>query len=95
MSWLCRAQVEELAQRARIAGMSAALAQALRGIRERLESDARAWGDPQFRCRDLGLVACQAMHGSLRVRYAVHQIDRIAFVQELKPIFDHPLADDD
>jgi hypothetical protein len=60
-------------------------ADALRSIWERPSNDPLGWGDPLFSLHHLDLLIMRGLHPLLQVQYAVHQVERIVFIQSLRP----------
>ena len=58
----------------------------LRQIKEQLETDPLAWGDPSRRYRQLGLVECRGMGQHLLVHYAVSEEHRLVYVRGFHPM---------
>jgi len=67
----------------------------LRSIFERLETQPEASGDPLYRLKRLNLTVFRLLLNRIRVLYAVHDWERVVFVQEVDPVLGHPLQEFD
>ena len=55
----------------------------MKAARERLQSDPLGWGDPQYEYHHLGLLVLHATLRLVHFYYAVDDIRRIVYVQEI------------
>jgi len=78
------AQVKHLHQEAEASGKGEAFAVALRQMLERLQADARSFGDPQYRLPKLRLMIYQAAVSPLVVSYAVHDDRPLVFIRSFR-----------
>ena len=88
----CRARIQFLAARAKSIGYGVRFAEILTSIRSQLDTNPRAWGDPNFRFHGLNLVSYLRVEEGLRIVYAVHETNPVVFLRELEPLPGHPLA---
>jgi hypothetical protein len=84
-SEVLRQQLRQWGERAHRIGIGQEYAIALRDIWERLSNDPLTWGDPLFNLHHLDLLVFRALHPTLQVQYAIHQVERIVFVQSIVP----------
>ena len=91
VSEVVRAQVMDLALRAKSAGLGAAFTSALKVIHERLTSDPIAWGDQSNLLVHAGLTKCHRIYSILHVRFAVDKKKRIVYLVNVAPAPAGPL----
>jgi hypothetical protein len=84
-------QLTVLQRRASIFGVSRRLREALKVILNRLKTDAREWGEPQFTMKGMRTVVRSAMHDGIRVSYAVHEDQPVVFIRHIRAAVGHPL----
>jgi hypothetical protein len=87
-----RGQILALTERTTAIGSYPQFLQALRAIVQRLTSDPLAWGDPNYRLRNLDLVKCHGIHSILHVYYAVDEQRRIVYLTDVQAFPGTPLA---
>jgi hypothetical protein len=85
-------QLRALAKRAAALGISESFLQAIARIEKNLTTRPVEWGDPEYRLKHEGAIACHGIEASLLVRYCVYENERIVCIVSIEPLSDSPLA---
>jgi hypothetical protein len=61
---------------------------------EKLETDPLAWGDPNYRLREMNLVICHRVYSMIDVYYGVHETEPFVFIKEFSVLHGYGLQSD-
>jgi hypothetical protein len=94
VSWNPRArqQVNALALRAAASRFSTSFAEELARVVELLETRPREWGDPLYSLQAARLSVYRGLHAQIWVRFGVHEVQSLVFVQAVGLLPRHPLS---
>ena len=87
-----RQQARDLLVRAKAVGYWEEISQALREVRNNLESDPIQWGDPLHQTKLPGGLVCRGSAPPLYVQFAVYEQQRAVVVYRVAIAPYHPLA---
>jgi len=76
-------RLREFANRAETAGRRTEFAKAVADIYKALQDDPIAFGDPNFKLKQMRLVICQRIYSMLRVGYGVDKKRRIVYIRTI------------
>jgi hypothetical protein len=81
-----------LAKRAAALGVTASFLQAIARIEQNLTTRPLEWGDPEYRLKHEGAMACHGIEQSLLVRFCVYESESVVCIVEIEPLTESPLA---
>jgi hypothetical protein len=85
-----KSELRKLHRRAARHGRGQEVLSALRILDERLTADALSWGDPHFRLHGMNLLVFNRIQQPLQIVYAVDEARRIAYVTNVRFVFEFP-----
>src|SRR5262245_12413785 len=89
-----RDEIDGMRQAAESMGIGERFLVDLAEVIDFLERSPREWGDPLNNLPAMKLKMYRGIHAKLSVTYGVHERIPIVFVSKVKPILNHPLADE-
>ncbi|MBX9584076.1 MAG: hypothetical protein K2X87_27570 [Gemmataceae bacterium] len=88
-----RDRLRELLADAAAAGVFDRVEAALRTIEDRLAADPVGWGDPIYRLHAAKVMVYHRLYDELSVVYGIPDGQQVVFLNKLRPVLRHPLAD--
>ena len=90
-----RTRIKQCARTALELGIGKQWASTLKTILVYLAREPLAWGEPVRYFQYAKLHLCQRLYDRVFVRYAVHDEQRVVFLQDCRPVLGHPLESSD
>ena len=91
VSPIIRDRLLVLSRHAKASGILSSWISSSRAAFERLELEPETAGDPLHRLRNMNLTVYRLLMNRVCIVYAVHDWERIIFIQSIDPVLGHPL----
>lgn len=85
--------LRELLAAAASAGVFGRVETALRAVEGHLQTDPVGWGDPIYRLHEAGITIYHRLFDELSVVFGIPDGQPLVFLNKLRPVLRHPLAD--